>query len=81
MTDIKNPYVTLQDINVNVIQTNAGIFIGTNRQSYWSTHSKANHGLGSISGNGNKTFRNVNIVIDPDTIDSPSTINQTISGS
>lgn len=67
-----NPYVYLDDINVNVIQSNSGIFIGTNYQSYWSTQSKSNHGLGSISGNGNKTFRNVNIVIDPDIVDSPA---------
>lgn len=67
----RSPHVFFDEINVNVIESNAGIFIGTNFQANWSTQSKANHGLGSISGNSNKTFRNLNIVIDPDTIDSP----------
>ncbi|WP_456276115.1 hypothetical protein [Bacillus sp. AK128] len=68
----QTPNLLLKDINVNVMQSNAGIFIGSNRQSFWSTQSKSNHGFGSISGNGNKTFRNVNIVVDPDVVDSPT---------
>ncbi|MBB6453129.1 hypothetical protein HNQ94_001577 [Salirhabdus euzebyi] len=68
----KNPSISFDEINVNVIESNAGIFIGNNNQSLWRMFSKQNHGLGSISGNNNTTHHNKNIVIDPDTVDSPS---------
>ncbi|MRH44502.1 hypothetical protein GH741_17800 [Aquibacillus halophilus] len=67
-----NPPISFDEINVNVIESNAGIFIGTNSQSFWRTFSKQNHGLGTISGNHNQTSNNSNVVIDPDTTDSPS---------
>lgn len=69
---IKNPYVHLDDINVNVVHTTSGIFIGTNSASYWKSHRKSNHGFGVVSGNGNTFVKNVNFVIDPDNIDAPN---------
>lgn len=40
---------SFQDINVNVIEENSGIFIGETHANHWSSRVKENHGIGEIS--------------------------------
>lgn len=64
--------VVFNSINVNVIDSQSGIFIGENRQSNWNSSSKTNAGFGTAQGEGNIFLGLENVVIDPDTIDTPT---------
>jgi hypothetical protein len=68
-----NPYVQFDNINVNAIDTNAGIFIGTNGQNNWSSNNNTKSGFGSLFGKFNLVSKNINIVKDDDVIDTPIT--------
>lgn len=60
------------DINVQTMHRQAGIFIADRNSSVgWSAHSKTNSIFGGMAGHSNILFRNVNILNDPDTIDTP----------
>jgi hypothetical protein len=63
--------IILNNINVNVVDTLSGIFIGNNNQWYWRSHNKENTGFGSISGKKNVVEKPVDVVIDPDYMDNP----------
>lgn len=56
-------------IMVNAMDTNSGIFVGTNLQYGWSSHSKSNTNVHGISGDGNVLSSNVNVLYDNDHID------------
>lgn len=63
--------VQFDRIVVNTMETNSGIFVGTNLQYGWSSHSKSNAAFSGISGNDNEVTRNVNVIYDDDMIDTP----------
>ncbi len=56
---------------VNTIETNAGLFFGENVQQGWDAPSKTNQAL-AIYGAGCISVGNVNIVSDPDVVDTPT---------
>ena len=58
-------------IQVNDITSASGVFVGTNTQWNWATHSKNNFGLGSVSGEENHVVSNINVIYDNDAIDTP----------
>ena len=66
-----NLIVRFDRIVVNSIQTNAGVFVGTNLQYGWSSHSKSNASISDIYGDGNEFRQNVNVLCDNDVIDTP----------
>ncbi|MNR01340.1 hypothetical protein D3C85_1171410 [compost metagenome] len=74
------PLIQFDAIHVNSIAGGSGIFIGTNAQVNWSTSSKANNGLGEVSGELNVVCNNVNTVYDNDIIDAPYTKGDLIIG-
>lgn len=63
--------IVFHSININSVQSNSGVFTGSNLQSYWSTHSKENSALGTVTGFYNTIHQNVNVVYDNDHIDTP----------
>ncbi len=63
--------VQFDRIMVNALATNSGVFVGTNTQYGWSSHSKTNASLMGISGDGNRIYENVNVIYDNDGIDTP----------
>lgn len=67
----KNIIVHFEQINVNGMTNAAGIFIGTNLQTGWSSHGKSNSGFGTIMGKRNLVNQNMNIVDDRDLLDTP----------
>lgn len=60
--------VCFNNININAVETNAGVFIGNNYQYFWASHSKRNEGFGDAQGK-NIVVRPFNILIDNDLID------------
>lgn len=67
----QNNMVTFNSILVNTLNSNSGIFVGTNSQYNWSSNSNNKSGFGSILGAGNAVSRGVNIFMDNDLIDTP----------
>ncbi len=63
--------VSFNSILVNSIDTNSGIFVGSNLQNNWNSNSNNKCGFGAILGNGNIVSRGVNIFMDNDVIDTP----------
>ncbi|NEW07181.1 hypothetical protein GK047_14325 [Paenibacillus sp. SYP-B3998] len=80
LTVLNPPLIQFDSIHVNEISSGSGIFIGTNLQVYWSTSSKQNSGLGSVSGDYNVVQHNMNTVYDNDVIDAPYTKGDFIVG-
>ncbi|MGG1369923.1 hypothetical protein ABE322_29705 [Priestia megaterium] len=66
-----NPFVQFDAIKVYVLDTNSGIFIGSNTQINWTSSSDRKMGFGSIYGNFNKTSENCIIFKDDDIVDTP----------
>jgi hypothetical protein len=60
-------------ININMQNTNAGVFFGENQQSGWSSHRKTDNGVGQQNGifssTANLTFINDNDVNDGNIFD------------
>lgn len=56
---------------VNAVGNSSGIFIGTNQQFGWSSHSKINANVSGITGDGNEIVSNLHIIYDDDQIDTP----------
>jgi hypothetical protein len=69
----KQPFIHFDSIKVNAIDTNAGIFVGTNTQSFWTSNSSTKSGFGSVTGSENIVTRAVCIFKDDDVIDTPIT--------
>ncbi len=67
----QNNTVTFNSILVNTVNTNAGIFVGTNAQSNWNSNSNSKSGFGSVSGTRNAVSHGVHIFMDNDFIDTP----------
>lgn len=58
-------------IFVNAMETNSGVFVGTNNQYCWNAHSKTNASISSISGDSNAFEYNYNVIFDDDAVDTP----------
>jgi hypothetical protein len=71
MRNYPSPEIKFDNINVNAIESSAGIFVGTNTQLGWGAHSKHNTGFGSITGKFNLVVHTTNIIMDNDVIDTP----------
>lgn len=66
-----SPFVQFDSIKVYVVDTNSGIFVGTNNQLHWTSSSDRKMGFGAIYGNFNKTSENFIHFKDDDVIDTP----------
>ncbi|QOY34598.2 hypothetical protein AWH56_017965 [Anaerobacillus isosaccharinicus] len=58
-------------VNVNVNNTNAGVFIGQNSQTNWDSHQKRMPGVGVVNGVSNMAMGNLVSLIDNDLADMP----------
>lgn len=59
------------NLTVHTVSGNSGLYIAQHNVVFGiSSHSKSNEGFGSV-GSHNAVFRNVNLVYDPDVIDTP----------
>jgi hypothetical protein len=58
-------------INVNSMQSNAGVFMGQNTQTGWNSPTKQNNGIFG-TGQGNLYAGNFHIISDNDGIDQPN---------
>ncbi len=67
----QNNVVTFNSILVNSVNTNSGIFVGTNSQGSWSSNSNNKSGFGYVMGARNVVSHAVNIFMDNDLIDTP----------
>jgi hypothetical protein len=67
----QKPFVQVDSIKVNAIETNSGIFVGTNTHINWSSISNQKSGFGSITGHYNAVVKNFNLFSDDDGIDTP----------
>jgi hypothetical protein len=67
----ENNTVTFNSILVNAINTNSGIFVGTNSQGNWNSNNNNKFGFGMVLGTRNVVSRAVNIFMDNDFIDTP----------
>lgn len=63
--------VQFDRIVVNAMETNSGVFVGTNLQYSWSSHSKTNASITGISGQNHEITSNINVIYDNDMIDTP----------
>lgn len=62
--------VSLNNLTVNTVESNSGIFIGATNMSYgWSSHSKSNNGFGSFFNT--KVTNSFCVIYDNDSIDAP----------
>ena len=71
--DLSSPQIVFDDITVNAVKDNAGVFIGKNRQFNWKTTiSSSNSGFGTISGDDNQISYNKHFILgEDDLVDSP----------
>ncbi|MFZ5985643.1 MAG: hypothetical protein ACOYWZ_00755 [Bacillota bacterium] len=63
--------IIFNSINVNSIDSVSGIFVGENSQSNWSSTGKTNSGFGRVMGEMNAIRILLNVLSDPDIVDSP----------
>ena len=63
--------VSFNSILVNSINSNSGIFVGTNAQDNWNSNSNNKSGFGDVLGTRNVISHGVNIFMDNDFIDTP----------
>ena len=75
----KTIHVQFDRVNVMMIHSSSGVFVGENRQWNWRTNLKTNAGFGVVAGEYNQSIQNRNIVIDDDLMDA-STISFSESG-
>jgi hypothetical protein len=64
--------INFDKIDVNALDTQSLIAVGHNSQSAWDSHSKDNHGLGTLYGQPSLT-KNTSTIHDNDIIDAPIT--------
>lgn len=69
--DLSVPRIRFEHITVNLLDDNAGIFVGHNRQHRWSTTANGcKQGFGTVSGNNNAIAYNKQLVMSGDADDS-----------
>ncbi|GGJ10650.1 hypothetical protein GCM10010885_19830 [Alicyclobacillus cellulosilyticus] len=64
-------HIGLHALNVNMMQQNAGVFVGDADINGWDQHQKTNKGHGDTYGHHNGQVRNVQVNFDPDVVDTP----------
>ncbi|TCL76416.1 hypothetical protein EDC14_1002175 [Hydrogenispora ethanolica] len=64
-------FVNFGILVVNSIANNAGVFFGENAQQGWDSPTKSNQAV-NIYGVGCCTVNNINVVCDPDLVDTPT---------
>ncbi|MFP7735145.1 hypothetical protein ACLHDF_17325 [Priestia aryabhattai] len=65
--DLSSPQIVFDDITVNAVKNNAGVFIGKNVQQNWETTiNSSNSGFGTISGDDNQLSYNTHLVLGED---------------
>lgn len=65
--DLSSPQIIFDDITVNTVKDNAGVFIGKNHQFHWETTISSSHsGFGTVSGNDNQIAYNKHLIIRED---------------
>lgn len=71
--DLRSPQIFFENITVNAVDHNAGIFFGKNLQINWGTTIESNHsGFGAITGNHNHISFNTHLVLDDTIVDGPT---------
>lgn len=65
-------FVNFNKINVETMETQSGIFIGENYAAGWTSISKNQELVGSVVGHFNHFSHSYGVIIDEDTIDSPT---------
>lgn len=66
-----NNAVTFNNILVNSINANSGIFVGTNAQNNWNSNNNIKNGFGMVLGTRNVISHAFNVFMDNDFIDTP----------
>ncbi|NGY86254.1 hypothetical protein F6Y05_13215 [Bacillus megaterium] len=67
--DLRSPQIIFDDLTVNTVKNNAGVFIGKNMQKNWETTiSGDNSGFGTISGDDNQLSYNTHLVLGEDDV-------------
>jgi hypothetical protein len=71
--DLSSPQIVFDEITVNAVEDNAGVFIGKNHQFNWKTTiSSSNSGFGTVSGDDNQISYNTHLILrEDDLIDPP----------
>jgi hypothetical protein len=65
--NLSSPQIVFDDITVNAVKNNAGVFIGKNVQQNWETIiNSSNSGFGTISGDDNQLSYNTHLVLGED---------------
>ncbi|MCM3705287.1 MULTISPECIES: hypothetical protein [Cytobacillus] len=59
----KSPKIIFNNLNVDLLENNSGIFMGKNRQFYWSSAGKTHSGFGAIYGQENEISHNTHFVL------------------
>ena len=57
--------ISLNNININSIASNSGVFAGCNTQYLWCSNRKSQSGFGTVSGEDNTLESPYNVVTDP----------------
>ncbi len=67
--NLRSPQIIFDDLTVNTVKNNAGVFIGKNTQKNWETTiSSCNSGFGTISGDDNQLSYNTHLVLGEDDV-------------
>ncbi|MDW4509728.1 hypothetical protein [Priestia megaterium] len=67
--DLSSPQIIFDDLTVNAVKNNAGVFIGKNVQQNWETTiSSCNSGFGTIAGDDNQISYNTHLVLGEDDV-------------
>ncbi len=67
--NLRSPQIVFDDLTVNAVKNNAGVFIGKNVQQNWKTTiSSSNSGFGTISGDDNQLSYNTHLVLGEDDV-------------
>ncbi|KRE01916.1 MULTISPECIES: hypothetical protein [Priestia] len=67
--NLRSPQIVFDDLTVNAVKNNAGVFIGKNVQQNWETTiTRSNSGFGTISGDDNQLSYNTHLVLGEDDV-------------
>lgn len=66
--NLRSPQIIFDDLTVNTVKNNAGVFIGKNTQKNWETTISSNSGFGTISGDDNQLSYNTHLVLGEDDV-------------
>jgi hypothetical protein len=54
--------IQFDELSINQLSNNSGIFMGKNTQMYWSTGVRSCSGFGTLAGKNNQAFQNIHLV-------------------